>query len=381
MSNNKFSFQRYRRLILNLHLIIGLTTGIVVFIVSITGSLWIFQDEILDFYSDYKTVTVEKDSFILPTEAKEIAKEKYPNQKIHGVLFGNPNEAIEVILYTPEPLFYTSIFINPYSSEIIHIEDHLESIFTLILYGHTNLFIPSDIGPQIVKWSTVLFVMIICSGLFLWWPRNKKSKKEKYLFKWNNKTRTRRKLLDLHSIFGFYASILLIITAFTGLIMAFEDFREFAHSAAGGERKTSFETPKSNNILDSDRKLNQSIDLLYPKLKAEYPNAQNFEIHFPENKKSSIYVEITYDSGVFYSADYRFYDQATLNEVETPSIYGRYSDSNFADTIIRMNYDIHIGSILGISGKILLFFASLISASLPVTGTIMFLKRRTKLLK
>ncbi|WP_242499314.1 PepSY domain-containing protein [Flavobacterium sp. 140616W15] len=33
-----------------------------------------------------------------------------------------------------------------------------------------------------------------------------------------------------------------------------------------------------------------------------------------------------------------------------------------------MNYDIHVGAVLGITGKILAFFASLISASLPITG-------------
>lgn len=33
-----------------------------------------------------------------------------------------------------------------------------------------------------------------------------------------------------------------------------------------------------------------------------------------------------------------------------------------------MNYDIHVGSVLGLTGKFIAFFASLISASLPITG-------------
>ena len=32
-----------------------------------------------------------------------------------------------------------------------------------------------------------------------------------------------------------------------------------------------------------------------------------------------------------------------------------------------MNYDIHVGNILGFPGKVLAFFASLIAASLPIT--------------
>jgi uncharacterized iron-regulated membrane protein len=43
-----------------------------------------------------------------------------------------------------------------------------------------------------------------------------------------------------------------------------------------------------------------------------------------------------------------------------------------------MNYDIHTGAILGLPGKILMFFASLICATLPVTGFVIWWGRRKK---
>ena len=43
-----------------------------------------------------------------------------------------------------------------------------------------------------------------------------------------------------------------------------------------------------------------------------------------------------------------------------------------------MNYDIHVGAVLGLPGKILAFFASLIAASLPVTGFVIWWGRRKK---
>jgi len=43
-----------------------------------------------------------------------------------------------------------------------------------------------------------------------------------------------------------------------------------------------------------------------------------------------------------------------------------------------MNYDIHTGAILGLPGKILAFFASLICASLPVTGFYIWYGRKYK---
>ncbi len=43
-----------------------------------------------------------------------------------------------------------------------------------------------------------------------------------------------------------------------------------------------------------------------------------------------------------------------------------------------MNYDIHTGAILSLPGKILAFCASLICASLPITGFLLWWGRRKK---
>jgi uncharacterized iron-regulated membrane protein len=48
------------------------------------------------------------------------------------------------------------------------------------------------------------------------------------------------------------------------------------------------------------------------------------------------------------------------------------------ESISAMNYDIHVGAVLGIPGKILAFLASLIAASLPVTGFYIWWGRRNK---
>ncbi|MGZ3873288.1 MAG: PepSY domain-containing protein, partial [Mucilaginibacter sp.] len=43
-----------------------------------------------------------------------------------------------------------------------------------------------------------------------------------------------------------------------------------------------------------------------------------------------------------------------------------------------MNYDVHVGQILGLTGKIIAFMASLICASLPITGFIIWWGKRKK---
>jgi uncharacterized iron-regulated membrane protein len=59
-------------------------------------------------------------------------------------------------------------------------------------------------------------------------------------------------------------------------------------------------------------------------------------------------------------------------------MYGKLKDTKLADKIARMNYDIHVGAVLGLPGKIMAFFASLFAASLPVTGFLIWWGRRNK---
>ncbi|WP_226998944.1 PepSY domain-containing protein [Flavisolibacter tropicus] len=67
-----------------------------------------------------------------------------------------------------------------------------------------------------------------------------------------------------------------------------------------------------------------------------------------------------------------------MKELSAQSYYGRYKDAVVADKPIRMNYDLHTGAIRGIAGKILVFCASLIAASLPVTRFYIWWGRRNK---
>lgn len=120
------------------------------------------------------------------------------------------------------------------------------------------------------------------------------------------------------------------------------------------------------------------IDRLPEKLRNEYPQARSFEFHYPMTDQASIYVEIVYEEGVYYSSDYRFYDQYTLQELDAPSVYGAYEDADVPDKVIRMNDDTHVGGILGLPTKILMFCSSLVVASLPVTGTLFWWVKRKK---
>ena len=367
---------KFRKTILKIHEILGLLTGIVVFIVCATGCLWVFKDEIESFYHDYKYINPEKKPPITSTQAKIAAQKILPNRHIHGTVFGKSNEAVEVIFYESNPVFYQSVFLNAYSGELIKVVNHRAGFFSFVLDGHMYLWLPQSVGSKIVSYSILLFLVILMSGLILWWPKNKKAGKQRFYFQWNDNTRWKRKNFDLHTVVGFYVMTFAFILAFTGSVMAFNWFYYLTYKAIGGDKQPQFIIP--TNIDKIQEKNPLAIDLLIPRLKKRYPDAENFEIHYPATDSSSIYVEVSNSSGVYYNSDYLFFDQNTLQEIGTASIYGKYKDAKFADKVIRMNYDIHVGAIGGILGKIIAFLASLITASLPITGFILWWNRSRK---
>lgn len=113
-------------------------------------------------------------------------------------------------------------------------------------------------------------------------------------------------------------------------------------------------------------------------MQREHPNAKTLEVHVPETDSSSIAVSINDEEGTLWKIDYRYFDRYSLKELSVNHIYGRIQDAKFADKILRINYDIHVGAIWGLPGKILAFFVSLMAASLPITGFYIWWGRRKK---
>ena len=159
--------------------------------------------------------------------------------------------------------------------------------------------------------------------------------------------------------------------------MSYDWLKYVVYKSTGGQRTEVFKVPENIDSI-AITSTTKPIDLLIPRLQKESPNADGFELHYPKTEEESIYVEVSKSKGLFYDSDFRFFDQNSLKEIETEAIYGKYENATIPDKILRMNYDIHIGAIGGITGKIIVFFVSLLTASLPITGILLWFGRKYK---
>lgn len=362
----------FRKYVRQAHLYLGLLSGLVVFLVAITGCLWVFQEEIEELTSTLPEIPKQELPVILPEKARELALEVFPGRLVHGTLYEAENEPVKVIFYEYEPEFYHTVYLHPYTGEVLEVDNNLTGFFPIVLEGHRYLWLPKPIGSQIVAWGVAVFAVMLLSGIILWWPRSKKNRKQRFTFDWKSTTGWKRKNYDLHSVLGFYVSLFALVIVFTGLVMAFEWFKASVYHSLGGEKEVAWRVPQNLAEPKSVEGDTAAIDKLYYRLKDEYPQAMDLEFHYPVTDSEAIYVEIGYQEGVYYNADYRFYDQNSLEEISSQTIYGVYSETGFPEKVMRINYDIHVGAIGGLAGKFIAFFASLLCASLPVTGFLMW---------
>jgi len=363
-----------RKLINNLHLWLGFSSGLVVFILAVTGCLYAFQTELQELTEPFRFVQPRQKPMLLPSQIGKITDASMPGKHIHAIMYHGNGRAVQAMYWKHEQ-YYDLVFVNPYTGQIQQIKDMKHSFFPWILEGHEFLWLPEETGRLITSTATLLFTFLLISGLYLWWPRNKAGRKQRFSIKWN--ARWRRKNYDLHNVLGFYVLVLGLFFALTGLIFGFEWFANSAYYAAsGGKTMVPYFDPGSDTTAISSRDI-PAVDQVYLQMRREYPEAEGIQLYFPHSDKSAIDASANPDLSTYWKIDYRYFDQHTLKEIPSRHLWKRYDQANGGDLLIRMVYDIHIGAIFGIPGKILAFLASLIIASLPVTGFLIWWGRRT----
>jgi uncharacterized iron-regulated membrane protein len=363
---------KFKKIVGFLHLWLGLISGLVVLFLGLTGCILAFEKEITSLTNRYQYAKAENRAPMLPSELKPLAEKALPGKHPHSVLY-QEGKSVQAIFYGEG--YYDIVYLNPYSGAVLKVKDMSRDFFRFIINGHYNLWLPIPVGQPIVASATLIFFIMMISGLILWWPRNKAARKQRFKVKWN--VRWRRKNYDLHNVLGFYMTWIGIFLAITGLVMGFQWFAKgFYLLTSGGKPMTAYFEPASvKKPLESTV---PAVDAVYAKMNILYPAAETIEIHFPESDTATIAGAANPIAGTYWKVSYRYFDQYSLKEIPVNHAFGNFEKTDLAQKISRMNYDVHVGSIGGLPTKILAFFGSLIAASLPVTGFLIWWGRKKR---
>ena len=371
------------------HLYLGMFSGLVAFIVSITGCLWVFQEELRPLlYADRMYVEVPPSAHRLPVDvliqrAEAALGNQYSAERMH--IPTRPDESVYVqfrkfnteengrgpIWYADYMAYFYRVFLNPYSGEVVKIENTKWEFFNVVVWLHFSLLLSYSIGHVIVGYAVLIFVIMLITGLILWWPKHKAAARQRFWFRWKSATRWKRKNYDLHNIAGFYAMIVALLIALTGLVWAFDWVDHSIQWLANGGKTIKKSAPE---YTISPTESEEALDHIMAGMFTAHPEAQSYYLRFPRKADAPLFINVMLSqSGYGNRLNYQF-DPYTGRLLEQKD----FEDMNNGEKVRALNFPIHVGSILGLPGKIIAFLASLVSASQPVTGFMIWWGRRKK---
>ena len=229
-----------KKLFSKFHLWVSVPFGLIITITCFTGALLMFEEEVTALCGGNVTaVTPVGEPLPLNIIAEKVNSILPSDVEVKGVVVSNsPDEAYKVNLSKPKN---AAVYVNQYTAEVLGAEERtpfFQAVFRLHRWlmdsnpGNGAIFW----GKMIVGASTLAFVVILITGLIIWWPRNRKMLKNRLQIVF--KKGINRFWYDLHVVGGFYALLLLLAMALTGLSWSFEWYKNGVYSLLGaGEGK------------------------------------------------------------------------------------------------------------------------------------------------
>jgi uncharacterized iron-regulated membrane protein len=223
------------------HLWIGLTAGLVVSVVGLTGSLYVFAPELSAALAPELLRVPAASRPLPPLDTREVVRrvEAATGARIESVQWPlRGRETYWRKLAGREPW----IFADPRTGAVLGTDRDRAVVrfFEWVLAVHTSLTM-RDVGYVVTGASSLALALVLVStGLFLRWPRRGRPLsprvRQALLVRWRGAT-ARRRTFDLHNVVGVWASVPLVALALTGAYWSFPDATQRVVDAIPARRR------------------------------------------------------------------------------------------------------------------------------------------------
>ncbi len=379
-------WKRFKAIAAWLHLWVGLVTGLVVVIISITGCIQVFDEELFEyFHHDLVTVTPTGPerpvAELMQAAQKAVGKKKL----ITDVRIGEANKSYiftaskankrknTTLSYFSQFKYRDDIYVNPYTGQVLGVIDVRYEFFNVVEQLHRQLLLVKPVGSVLVGVCILLFLLMMVTGFVLWLPKNYKQLKKRISVKWNAKWK--RVNYDMHNSFGFWVLPIAMVIVVTGLSWSFKWWEKGIYKALGTNKPVSLtrQAPAIHTADTTGNHLNQMVSTLQQKLQGNYIT---IGLSLPEKDENVMRAFVYHKQRTdgWRNISYYFFDTRTGQLFDQIAHASKPLGLKWRNS----NKDIHTGRIYGLPTQILAFLASLVCASLPITGFLIWWGKRNK---
>lgn len=351
-----------RKFFTNIHLWLSIPAGLILSVVCLTGALLSFDKEILEWiYPERYFVEHTAGREPLPIEELvAMANDQLSNNSVANIQISS-DRSRTYTLGLKEGM-RVSAFQNPYTGEITGIYRYQEGFFYKMMALHRWLMDGSrTVGKVTVGIGTALFVVILLTGIVIWFPVDRRLFRDG--FKVYFSKGATRLLRDLHTTLGMYAFLLLLVCSLTGLMWSFEGYRNTVFGIFGVEAPQGSPGRGRGGQPDTEAQLDVSRwDDVYSKLAAANPEFEY--IRLQDKSVSVLAADAPHDR-----ASDRYVFDPQSGEITSENLY---REAKSTSKVMSWAYALHVGSYWGFFGRLITCLASLVGASLPITGYYMY---------
>ena len=375
-----------KKLFRKIHLWLSVPFGIVITLISFSGAMLVFEEEIMHLlHRDLYFAEHAEDAVPLSVGelAAKVAATLPEGVKVTGVtLFADPGRTCMVNLSEPRR---ASVAVNPYTGEVtgrVERAPFFACMFRLhrwLLDGMRpggGIFV----GKLVVGISTLLFVVILLSGVVIWWPRTRKAMRNS--LKISVRKGWRRFWYGLHVAGGMYALLFLLAMASTGLTWSFPWYRNGFYRLFGVETTQGGGHGARPSAKTSGGRAQSGKP-------SENASGYKHEVSFVRwqqvceelARRNPSFRQITVSDGAAgvssgrtgnRRASDRYLFDPESGEITKTMLY---EDTARANKIRGWIFSVHVGSWGGLPTRILAFVAALAGATLPLTGYYLWFRR------
>lgn len=409
----------FRNIVFQVHWLLGITCGLVLALMGVTGAALSFENELLAALNAGRmSVTVRDVPVLEPPELLERIARQDPGRRVGTLsVSAEPGRAARVGFLPARPpdsdvparapaaasndrvipdpassaaskdrvipanagilppspsrarLRMDIEFADPYDGRLLAAEKDLRGHATLDFAENLHRRLAAgDAGRLVTGVSAIALVFFAASGLYLRWPRRALDWRTWLVPRWRQ--RGRPFLISLHSVAGTWVLPVYLVSALSGLNFAFDWYRDGAQKLLGVQAAPRVQQPFPRGadplpdlrtawagFLRETSATGWSTASFNVPSDPGQPLMLNYLVANPPHERASNRIALDVATGALQAHE-------------------RYADRKAGERLAASFFPLHRGSYWGVGGVLVVMVASLAMPVFAVTGWMQYLKRR-----
>lgn len=245
--------KQFRKIIFWCHLTAGVSAGIVVLVMSVTGVLLAYERQITRWANtrNYQVTRASEDAARLPVltliaDARQTKSDAAVPSTF--TLRRDSTAPVEVGFGRDG-----TVFVNPYTGEVFGEGSHAtKAFFGAVTDWHRWLGAKGqgtsrDVGRAITGACNLAFLFIVTSGFYLWFPRRKTWGQFKNVLWFRRGLAGKARDFNWHNVIGIWSAVPLFIVVLSGVVISYTWAGNLVYRVVGETPPAANTTPPRSN--------------------------------------------------------------------------------------------------------------------------------------